>query len=75
MKFNENKITIVTRDINGKRSIVEFDNESAVLRWLNAGSLDEEDEVLIVAQGGICLYSALSAQYPLTEDDLAGFFA
>ena len=75
MKFNENKITIVTRDVNGKRSVVEFDNEAAVLRWINDGYLDEEDEILIVAQGGICLYSALGTDYPLSIDDLTGFFA
>lgn len=75
MKFNENKITIVFRDINGKRMIVEFDNEAAVLRYVSQGLLDEEDEVLIVAQGGICLYSALGADYPLSLDDLTGFFA
>ena len=75
MKFNENKITIVTRDINGKRLALEFANEAAVLGWIDNGYLDEDDEILIVAQGGICLYSALGNNIPLYIDDLTGFFA
>lgn len=75
MKFNEDKITIVTRDLNGKRSVVEFESNCAVLNWIECGELDDEDEILIVAQGGICLYSALGQSIPLCADDLTGFFA
>lgn len=67
-------ITIVTRDINGKRSIVEFENEAAVLRWVDEEGIGEDDEILIVSQGNLCLYSALGKVDPLCIDDLTGFF-
>ena len=73
--FIDEKIVIVSRDVNGKRTTILFDNEAAVLNWVQKGCLDEEDEILIVAQGNLCLYSALGADYPLSIDELTGFFA
>ena len=73
--FKEDKITIIYRDVNGKREIIEFDNEASVLSFIDEENLSEEDEILIVAYGHLCLYSALTASYPLDIDDLTGFFA
>ena len=70
----EGKIIIVIRDVNGNRDIIEFDNEYAVYEWAWSGKVTKEDEILIVAQGNLCLYSALMATYVLTADDLTGFF-
>jgi C4-type Zn-finger protein len=72
--LSDNKITIVIRDINGKRDVITFDNESSVLDWVNSDGLWEEYEILIVSQGNFCLFSALSSANALTIDDLTGFF-
>ena len=73
--MNEN-ILIVVRDINGKRENLQFESRHAVLRWAKE-VMTEEDEILIVAQDGLCLYSGLqdSAGPMLTCDDITGFFA
>ena len=70
----EEKIIIVLRDVNGERNTIEFDNEYAVYEWAWSGRLTKEDEILIIAQGSLCLYSALMASYVVTADDLTGFF-
>lgn len=69
----EEKIFIVVRDINGKRDTFEFDNNYAVLSWAD-NYLTEDDEILIVYQGNLCLYSGLQSSEWLTCDDLTGFF-
>jgi type VI protein secretion system component Hcp len=69
----EDEIFIVIRDINGKRDTFEFDNNYAVLSWAD-NYLTEDDEILIVAQGNLCLYSGLQSSEGLTCDDLTGFF-
>ena len=70
----EDKIIIVVRDVNGKRDVIEFDNEYAVYEWAWSGKFTVEDEILIIAQGNLCLYSALMSDYVLTAYDLMSFF-
>lgn len=74
-EFNKNKITILYRDINGKKLTVEFVTEYDVLDWINKGFLDEDDEILLVIQCGVCIYSALGSDRSLNIDELTGFFA
>lgn len=71
----DEKITIIVRDINGKRDTIDFPTRSLLLRWAE-DEMDEDDEILVVAQYGLCLYSALQSpdQPSLTCDDLTGFF-
>ena len=65
-------IRILLRDVNGQRVWYEFDTEAEAYQF--AGTICDEDEILIVAQGPMCLYSQLMAQHPLTAEDLTGFF-
>lgn len=71
MKYEQ--IQITTRDTNGKRSIVDCNGRHAAMKY--AQTLTDEDEILIVSQDGMCLYSALQSDNALTADDLTGFFA
>lgn len=67
-------ITIVLRDVNGNRCRWSFLNEEQACKAC-LESLTDEDEILVVAQGGVCLYSALNHDHTLSVGDLAAFFA
>lgn len=69
-------IRIQVRDCNGRRSTLEFRTHDQVLRWADEDML-EDDEILVITQGNICLYSSLQADptMALTPDDITGFFA
>ena len=71
-------ITITIRDINGARTIFEYETRSEIIESLNDAIensiITDEDEILLVTQDSMCLYSALSAPHPITIDDLTGFF-
>lgn len=77
-QFNDSrKISILIRDINGKREWRHFDNvddfnSSARSEWTEA---DDESEIIIVIWGDVCIYSSLASATPITLDDLTGFFA
>lgn len=72
----EAPILIHTRDCNGRRDIIECRNNDEVLHWAEE-EMSEEDEILLITQGGICIYSGLQADptLTLTSDDITGFFA
>ena len=67
-------ITITVRDINGKRHIIKCENGSEVIELITDNVIDDDYEILIVAENGLCLYSALASDHPITLDDLTGFF-
>lgn len=66
-------IIIVLRDVNGKRYRWSFQNEQQAYKAC-VKDITEEDEILIVIQDGVCVYSALQSN-PITAEDLVGFFA
>lgn len=74
--FSEDAIRIHTRDCNGRRNVLKFRNHADVLHWAEE-EMSEDDEILLITQGGICIYSGLQADptLTLTRDDITGFFA
>lgn len=70
----ENPVTMLVRDCNGKRYTLTFTNISQILHWADEDML-EDDEVLLITQGNICIYSGLQGDTMLTCDDITGFFA
>lgn len=72
----EDIIRFHIRDCNGHRDILEFRNEAEVLRWAEE-DMFEDDEILLITQGSICIYSGLQADLTLTltSDDITGYFA
>lgn len=68
-------IRILVRDCNGKRDTLEFSNPAAVYHWAET-EMTDDDEILVITQGDVCLYSGLQAdpRLTLTADDLTGFF-
>lgn len=71
----EDTIRFHIRDCNGRRDILEFRNEAEVLRWAEEDMV-EDDEILLITQGSICIYSGLQSDpmMKLTAEDLTGFF-
>ena len=67
-------ITVTIRDTNCKRITLEGVSESSILEKINRFGLTENDEILLVTQNGMCLYSALGTNYVLTADELRRFF-
>ena len=67
-------INITIRNSNGKRIVIEGENESVIYKKINRFNITEEDEILLVSQDGMCLYSALGSDHSITIDDLTGFF-
>ena len=68
-------IRIQTRDCNGKRETLEFSGPAAVYQWAES-EMTDEDEILVITQGNVCLYSGLQADptMALTAEDVTGFF-
>ena len=64
--------SIIFRDSNGKRSLLQG-NASAIYEKLVNPGLDD-NEILLVTYDNICVYSAL-ANDPIDIEDLIGFFA
>lgn len=60
------------RDINGNHYELRGSRQDIYLWALE--EMTEEDEVLEVFRGNICLYSALQTDKDLTSDELTGFF-
>lgn len=67
-------VDVVVRDINGKRKRMHFQTRDALLAAASRGCISDEDEILLVYAGCMCIYSALGATEELTVDDLTGFF-
>ena len=68
------KIEIYVRDINGKRECLCFDNEEEFSSTDFYNYDDDNYEILMVVQGGHCIYSALNNDRIYFED-LIGYFA
>lgn len=71
-------IHILTRDINGERTTLCFNNRSQLYSILTAEHqtyLTENDEILMVIIDNMVVYSQLSNSNSLTVEDLLGFFA
>ena len=64
------KVTIVTRDANGKREVYKFDSQDAV----DVTGKDESEEFLLILVGAICVYSKL-AHTCITWEVVREFFA
>lgn len=71
-----NPVSMLVRDCNGKRMTLTFTNISQILHWAEEEMI-EDDEILLITQGNICIYSGLQADptLALTADDITGFFA
>lgn len=72
----QDAIRIQIRDCNGKCETLKFSNPAAVYHWAET-EMTEEDEILVITQGNVCLYSGLQAdpRLTLTAADLTGFFS
>lgn len=72
--MDRNCITILFRDINGKRFHMAFENvvEFRSFDWSQYD--DENYEILMVEWGRYCIYNALSNDR-IVVGDLIGFFA
>jgi len=68
-------ISILVRDINGKRRSIVYASREDLLRDA-ADMITEEDELLMVMWGEIMLYNALvtDPEMAIMIDDLIGFF-
>lgn len=64
------RVTIVARDVNGKREVYEFDSWDAV----DVSGKDESEEILLILVGDICIYSKLAHTW-IPWDVVSGFFA
>lgn len=68
-----NEVTIITRDINGKRIVHSYPTwDKAVV---NPENMDSEEEILLVLVGNICVWSQLGCEWSITWGEVAGFFA
>ena len=70
-------IIITFRDITGKRKEIYEQTPNLMyqsLLELYHSGLDDNDEILMVTQDHMCLYSALGNDHPITLEDLIGFF-
>jgi hypothetical protein len=71
-------ITIVVRDDDGRRFEIQGYREEVYKKAVERNDIleSENDEILLVIAGGTCIYSWLGLrQYPLTWDEVTGFFA
>ena len=71
-------ITITFRDINGKRKEISQHTPAlmhhALVYAIKQSFITDKDEILLVVQDRMCLYSALTSDHSITVDDLIGFF-
>lgn len=72
------EVTIITRDVNGKRIKLEY-SWGSVCHFINGhggieANIRDDDEILLILVDGICIYSGLTGD-PITWDDVTGFFA
>ena len=71
-------VTIITRDINGKRIKHEYLWDSVCNFVRGHGGIEanihDDDEILLILVDGICIYSGLTGD-PIDWDDVTGFFA
>lgn len=67
------EVVIVTRDINGGRTC-HYLQWDAVCSYFNKNESLQDEEILMVVAGGVCVYSELSHGEIIWED-LVGFFA
>ena len=74
--MDDQKIVILARDINGERNAYKFENRRALYEWVNSDKRpDNTDEILLVLQDGVCIYSQLMSPYPILWEDICGFYA
>lgn len=66
-------IDILVRDINGKRGTICRLSRSEIIDAIKE-DISDDDEILLVMQDGMCIYSALGSDHSITKDDLTGFF-
>ena len=72
------EVTIITRDVNGKRTKLEYLWDS-ICSFINGhggieANIHDDDEILLILVDGICIYSGLTDN-PITWEDVSGFFA
>ena len=69
-------ISVTIKDANGVRSTSTFHRPNDLIKALvNDRWLTEQDEILVVGQDGMCLYSALCSINDLSIEDLVQFFS
>lgn len=67
------EVVIITRDINGRRTYHSLQWDS-VCSYIDENDSLQDEEILMVVSGGVCVYSGLSHGEIIWED-LVGFFA
>lgn len=71
-KIEQEPIIVLIRDVNGRKTQIEFSSWDAIT---DIGSyISEDDEILMVYVGDNCVWCGLWRE-PITVDDLTGFFA
>lgn len=67
------EVVIVTRDINGRRTChyLQWDE---VCSYIDKNESLQDEEILMVIAGGVCVYSGLQHD-GIVWEDLVGFFA
>ena len=72
------EVVIITRDINGKRRTLEYLWDDVCVFIRGHGGLKfnihDDDEILLIAINGMCVYSSLTSP-AITWEDVTGFFA
>ena len=68
-------VTIVTRDVNGKRSLITCFWSEVCSTIAELRDDLEDAEILLITAGGACIYSSLGSDSSITWDDVTGFFA
>ena len=62
-------LVVLVRDCNGRRTSISFTSPSQVFHWME-DEMFEDDEILVVSKGDICLYSALQNDDEFDADAL-----
>ena len=71
--FESKPISILIRDINGKKTTLSYANSAAVCQYIHE-EIECIDEILMVAVGEQIIWTSLGADSAITVDDLTGFF-
>lgn len=69
----DKNIEILIRDCNGKRTKLSCTNRSQFINWTECEMLDD-DEILLVTKGDMCLFSGLLTRDITEIEDIAKLF-
>lgn len=70
---NDYEVTLIIRDINGRREIIKC-HWNEVANFVDHLGNPDDYEILLVYAYGVCIYSSL-AHGEIDWDDIVGYFA